>query len=72
MCTSCEVLFINGVKCHEFGCPDAWRDEKRDCKNCGCEFNPESREQMFCDDSCYRQYYGYPEPEEEETCEPSQ
>ena len=22
MCDSCEVLNINGVNCHEFGCPE--------------------------------------------------
>lgn len=27
MCDSCEVLTINGVYCHELGCPEAWKDE---------------------------------------------
>ena len=35
MCQSCEVLNINGVNCHEIGCPDAWKDYTRECKECG-------------------------------------
>ena len=56
-CPSCEVLYINGVRCHETGCPDAWRDEVRECKWCGTEFKPEDREQQFCDDGCYNSFY---------------
>ena len=26
MCQQCETVHINGVKCHEQGCPDAWMD----------------------------------------------
>ncbi len=33
MCQSCEALTINGLYCHEHGCPDAWKDVK--CKLCG-------------------------------------
>jgi hypothetical protein len=45
MCQSCEALTINGVLCHEHGCPDAWRDYKRKCAWCGQEFIPENKYQ---------------------------
>jgi len=56
MCNSCEVLVINGIICHEHGCPESWRDETRECKWCGSEFTPENREQVFCDESCAESY----------------
>jgi hypothetical protein len=56
-CESCEVLYINGIKCHEPGCPDAWQDEYRECAWCGSEFKPEERDQRFCDDECQESYY---------------
>lgn len=56
LCDSCDALFINGVKCHELGCPEAWKDYGRDCRSCGSEFRPESRDQTFCDDDCARAY----------------
>lgn len=58
MCDSCEVLSINGANCHETGCPDAWRDETRECKWCGSEFTPETRDQTCCEESCADAYYG--------------
>lgn len=30
LCSQCEVLVINGVACHEIGCPNATKD----CKGC--------------------------------------
>ena len=51
-CTSCEATMINGVYCHELGCPEAWRDYVRECGWCGSEFKPESKDQLFCEDSC--------------------
>lgn len=59
-CDSCQVMVINGHICHERGCPDAWKDEIRECKACGCEFHPDNDNQQFCDDNCYNMYYGYP------------
>ncbi len=56
MCSSCEALRINGVLCHETGCPDAWRDYNRECKWCGQEFKPEDHNQQFCDEACYESY----------------
>ena len=54
MCDSCEVLYINGHKCHEIGCPEAWKDYNRECRACGCSFKPEHRFQRYCDD-CARE-----------------
>jgi hypothetical protein len=51
-CPSCEVLMINGVRCHERGCPDAWKERTRECHECGTKFTPEYREQTFCSDEC--------------------
>ena len=56
MCQSCEVTYINGVKCHEHGCPDAWQDEVRECKWCGTFFQPADHYQQFCDVSCAEAY----------------
>lgn len=52
MCQSCEQLRINGVVTHETGCPDAWRDEVRECKWCGGSFKPTERHQYCCEHSC--------------------
>jgi len=51
-CPSCEVVNINGVSCHEIGCPDAWKDQMVECDWCGEEFKPEYRGQKYCCDSC--------------------
>jgi len=56
MCDSCEVLYINGIKCHEQGCPEAWKDYERECKWCGTKFKPEHSRQDFCDESCAEAY----------------
>ena len=55
-CEQCEVVMIQGVRCHEHGCPDAWQDENRECSWCGSEFQPEGRWQTFDDDTCYASY----------------
>jgi hypothetical protein len=55
-CDSCEVLVINNVICHETGCPNAWKDEVRECKWCGQRFKPADRDQYFCEDSCAECY----------------
>ena len=36
-CDSCEMLAINGVACHEQGCP---RARKVKCFDCGGSYNP--------------------------------
>ena len=60
MCDSCEALTINGVLCHESGCPDSWQDELRICKECGQEFKPEQRDQTCCGHSCIMAYNNIP------------
>ena len=57
MCNSCNILYINGVKCHETGCPESYKDEKRECLWCGSKFIPENKWQKTCSDSCYSAYY---------------
>lgn len=41
---------INGVLCHETGCPDAWRDSQVECKECGVIFHPHERGERICPD----------------------
>lgn len=49
-CNSCNPVRIDGVFCHETGCPDAWRDYERECFECGCEFLREDKFQQTCSD----------------------
>jgi len=49
-CDSCEVLYINGIKCHEHGCRNAWMDSTTECFECGCDFYPSYCYQAICDD----------------------
>jgi hypothetical protein len=49
-CNSCQLLRINGIVCHEIGCPDSWRDYPVDCFECGCEFIRESSRDRVCPD----------------------
>ena len=56
MCDQYEAMMINGVHCHEIGCPVAWRDEIRECKWCGTEFVPEEQHERFCCADCAMVY----------------
>lgn len=58
MCDSCDALTINGVYCHEHGCPDAWKDSVRECKWCGNPFQLEEQHQKCCSEECAESYYG--------------
>ena len=58
-CDSCEVLSINGVVCHERGCPDAWKSRPRECKECGRSFIPEELDEWFCDEECSAEFHGW-------------
>ena len=48
-CDQCEVLIIDGVPCHEIGCPNSWKHPTTGkpyptpCFECGCDFEPEER-----------------------------
>lgn len=57
-CDQCELLRINGVVCHETGCPNAWRDEERECEWCGTKFKPEEKHQDCCSEECTEAYHG--------------
>lgn len=56
-CRSCSVLMINGMRCHEIGCPDAWRDAEYNCAWCGSTFEPEVKTQWACSDDCAEAYH---------------
>lgn len=49
-CDSCEVLYINGVKTHEHGCPNAWKDYNKECRICRENFKPKFKAQEYCYD----------------------
>lgn len=51
-CDGCTPVMINGVLVHERGCPDAWRDEERECRWCGEMFYPRDEEQTCCSEDC--------------------
>jgi hypothetical protein len=59
-CDGCDVLYINGHKSHEIGCPYAWKDYQAECQNCGSAFYPEFDGQKFCNNHCYADYYNLP------------
>ncbi len=48
-CDGCTMVHVNGVGCHELGCPESWRDVKRDCTWCGVEFYPTERNTICAD-----------------------
>jgi len=56
-CDTCQPVTVNGVVCHEAGCPNAWRDYQRVCKWCGCEFWPENPGQDCCCEDCAAAYH---------------
>ena len=66
-CPQCNLVRINGIICHELGCPDSWRFTTRECKNCGSTFKPEDNTE-FCSPECSDDYYGvincYPEDDD--------
>ena len=67
-CPSCQLMVIQGVICHERGCPDGHLFTTQECKWCGTEFRPaEKRRDYFCCASCEAAYYVYPEPEFDES-----
>jgi len=49
-CESCDSLTINGVFCHEVGCPDAWKNHPVACFQCGFDFIPEEKYDRTCPD----------------------
>lgn len=55
ICDACHVMYVNGIKCHEAGCPEAWRDYDRECFECGHSFRPTDRHQALCE-GCTEDY----------------
>lgn len=57
MCNSCNASYVKwgnlSAVVHERGCPEAHKDQIRECKECGCEFTPDHNGQEFCSDHCY-------------------
>jgi hypothetical protein len=49
-CDGCDPSRINGVLCHETGCPYAWKDRAVECSECGCDFYREQQHQRVCPD----------------------
>ena len=47
LCRSCDAMVINGVFCHETGCPDA--PKSKTCFECGYEFTSRSADRV-CED----------------------
>lgn len=66
-CDGCSPSMIQGVLCHERGCPDAWRDYRVGCFECGFSFYPESRDHRICQD-CMESLECDPPIDDEEYC----
>jgi len=52
-CDGCSPSVINGILCHERGCPDAWRDALFACMDCGSDFYRDTLGRVLCGD-CIR------------------
>jgi len=59
-CNSCEVTYVDGVKCHEHGCPDAWKDNEKECRWCGALFTSIAENRTCCSEECRKSYFGWP------------
>lgn len=56
-CDRCQMMLLNGVPCHELGCPAVWLEAK-DCVECGRAFEPAHRHQRFCE-QCWDELFGF-------------
>lgn len=54
-CDSCEAAAINGVYCHETGCPESARIKANACRECGDQMDTDGRNTRYCPscDTCY-------------------
>lgn len=72
-CDSCNVISIQGLACHETGCPNSWIDPvsgepyKVACFECGCKFVPTERNQRVCDGCDNPPPYEDEEPDAEDS-----
>lgn len=55
-CDSCSPSRINGVLCHEAGCPDRWKDYAKECSECGRNYYAEHRGPAGMCTRCARRY----------------
>jgi len=51
-CNSCDAIHINGLLCHEHGCPDSYKDAMVSCAWCGTMFKPEKDGDDLCSTDC--------------------
>ena len=58
LCDDCDALNINGILCHEIGCPSAWKNYNKKCRWCGTTFLPKEKDHEFCCVDCHNDYYG--------------
>jgi hypothetical protein len=52
-CDSCTPSVIMGHLCHDWDCPDKWRDYEVKCRGCGQEFFRSEPELWHCDDCLF-------------------
>lgn len=57
-CLDCQAAMINGLFCHETGCPSAWKTTTRACRECGTTFVPKRFSQQCCSRSCGNAFRG--------------
>jgi len=64
-CSQCQLMRIQGIVCHEIGCPLAYKDQLYECEICGNDFPPENRWDVVCED-CVRDAEELPQLFEED------
>jgi hypothetical protein len=47
-CNDCSPTRINGVLCHEQGCPSAWKDYAKTCIECDASFYSPNPHRKVC------------------------
>jgi hypothetical protein len=55
-CPSCQLARIQGIVCHETGCPDRHLFTFTSCLWCGQRCKARRDGRRFCSGSCYRSY----------------
>ncbi|MFA5037535.1 MAG: hypothetical protein WC479_10220 [Candidatus Izemoplasmatales bacterium] len=72
-CPNCDSATVNGIVCHEHGCPTPWIGRIFECCFCGEKFRvPEDERpirsfyRIFCNETCKSMSLGEPLPEEED------
>ena len=55
-CEQCQLARIQGVLCHETGCPLAWK-QRTECRECDRVYVPREHWMDCCSRSCYKAYH---------------